>query len=362
MDSTDTKNHSEQKTNFYIRRPDAVRKSFAIYSQQLTNTGQTKNVTIANKDIEAININFRRKFLTYEEANKQAAEIRNRLAGRTPGIYNVQNESVLEQFFTAYFKKRPFVIDKESAKHKYRRAVKALGKLSLMSVSEDEVLDCVLNQPNNSKSREVAEKLNSLFKFLKRDIQAPIPRIQREPIAYITEDELSKLITGILSEPSTTNVYIANAIQTLFYTGLRHGEFRACKPSSLSLDKKTLNVATQLDIRNKVRTPKNNKIRKAFIHSKAIDSFLYCTTSGILLTHKQLNEAFKRACAKYLNRYDLTIHCLRHAYAVFLLSLGVPKALLAQSMGNSERVIDDHYAGFILSDAGIDTISRIMQK
>lgn len=366
--SSSNKNHKEKPKNFFVRRPDTVRRSFAIYSQELAESGKTYNTTIINKDIEALNFNFRRKLISYDEANRQVAEIRNRLAGRVPGIYNTQNESILENFFAAYFKKRPFVIDKESAKHKYKRAVRAIGKLSLLSITEDEALACVLNQLTNGKQREVAEKLNSLFEFLKRDIKCPIPRLEREPVVYVTETEINKLTTDLLAEaynqsPEQANLtkYAANAFTTFFYAGLRHAEFRACKINSLSPDKKTLNIATQLDTKNKIRRPKNNKTRKAYIHSKGLPAFEACMTSGVLLSHKQLNEIFKRACAKHLKRFDLTIHDLRHSYAVFLLSLGVPKALLAQSMGNSERVIDDHYAGFILSDAGIETISRIMK-
>jgi integrase len=348
--------------HYYVKRPDAYRRSFAIYAQKFADTGKTLNQTLNNKEVDAINFQFKSKVLSFEEANKQIELVRNKIAGKAPIISNSINEKLLEKYFTEYFKKHPFVIDKDSAKHKYRRAVRAIGKLSLLAITEDEALEAMLAQTTNGRRREVAEKLNTLFTWLKRDVTVPVPPLKREPIVYITEDELECLVMGLESEGTELATYLANAYKTFFYAGPRNGEFRAFDKHTLMADGKTLSIKTQLDVHDEIRSPKNNKIRKAFIHPKGVSALQFCINSELSLSHKQLTEYLKRACIKYLNRYDITVHCLRHSYAVFLLSMGVPKALLAQSMGNSERVIDDHYAGFILSDAGIDTISRFVNK
>ena len=76
----------------------------------------------------------------------------------------------------------------------------------------------------------------------------------------------------------------------------------------------------------------------------------------------KINKRFKSACRAVFK--DKSKHCkwhdLRHSYAIFLLTKGVPIQLVAQSMGNSVSVCEKHYAGFVLTDVGISAINNIL--
>lgn len=55
-------------------------------------------------------------------------------------------------------------------------------------------------------------------------------------------------------------------------------------------------------------------------------------------------------------RPELRFHDLRHSYAIELLNHGVSLSLTAQALGNSVQVCQEYYAGFELSDEGLDVI------
>lgn len=339
---------------YYIKKPDKRRHTFAIYSRTTNPDGTTKNVTLDHADIDAVNKQLLAKTISYEDACKQLKSIRMRITGEAPVVHNADNERILAKFLDEYFKEKPFVVDKVSATHKYKRAVKCLGRLPIMAVTRNESLECILAMPNNAKQREAAHKLNSLFKRLGRDLVVPVPPKEHEEVEYISEGELDKIVKGLGDTP------LSAAIKLAFFTGLRIGELRALTPATMLPDGNTLNITTQLDTKERKRGPKHRKKRKAFMHDKAKPAFKVWTTKTTTFTHKQLNTQFQKACLKFLNRNGLSWHDLRHSYAVYLLSSGIPIQLVAQSLGNSVRVCEECYSGHIFSDQGLETIKRML--
>lgn len=345
-------------TKYYIKKPDKHRNTFAIY-KHVSSPDSIKNITIENSDVDAINKQLLSRQISYEDACKQVVAIRNRIAAIPPTVFNADNERILASMLKSYFLEKPFIVDKVSATHKYKRAVLALGKLPLMGVTRDEALACIMALPNNGKQREAAHKLNSIFKRLGRELVIPVPPKDHEEVAFISEEELDKIVTGLQGEAKTI---LAAAIKLSFYTGLRVGELRGLTTAARLPDGNTLSITTQLDVREKKRAPKHRKKRKAFMHDKAKDAFVIWTTKTVGLNHKQLNTQFQKACVKYIGRSSLTWHDLRHSYAIYLLSAGVPIQLVAQSLGNSVRVCEECYAGHIFSDQGLETIKRVLSS
>lgn len=341
-------------SNFYVKSPDKFRRSFSIYKQDVLPSGATKNITIQSPDVQSINYQFKKQQITFAEAKRQVELVRNRLAGKTPDIFNASNERLLDGIMEDYFKERPFIIDKASTLHKFKRAVKAIGKLSLLSITAEECLQCVLAVEGNEQQREVAHKLNSIFKRLKREIIVPVPPKEFLEVKYLNEAEIEKLAASDSTTP------LVHAIILAFYSGLRIGEQRAIKVNDLLKGEKTLMVNKQLDLKNKIRPPKNRKKRIAYLHEDGLAAFK-AFVNGPKFTHKQLNVEFQKLCSKVLGRTDLHWHDLRHSYAIHMLSAGVPIQLVAQSMGNSVRVCEERYAGFVMAEQGIETINRILK-
>jgi hypothetical protein len=71
-------------------------------------------------------------------------------------------------------------------------------------------------------------------------------------------------------------------------------------------------------------------------------------------------EIMTAACQE-IGVTELTAQDVRHCYAVYLTSVvGAPISLVAQSMGNSEWVCNKHYAGFVLTSAGLAHLQALI--
>lgn len=80
------------------------------------------------------------------------------------------------------------------------------------------------------------------------------------------------------------------------------------------------------------------------------------------LSRTAIAKRFALACKKLFK--DKTKHCkwhdLRHSYAVLLIGRGATITLVAQSMGNSVKVCEEYYSGYVLTSEGIETLSKIV--
>lgn len=338
--------------NYYVKRPGKKLRKFAIYKRVVCHDGKTQNTTIKNKDVDGVNLQYARNNISLENAEKKIQAIKARLSGETPLIFNADNNKTVEQFLTAYFRSKPFLVSRESAANKFYRAIRCLGSASIIACTYDEVLDAVMRLETNSQQRESAHKLNSILKWLGRDVRIPIAPKDQNEVSYLTEAELEKLLTALKPD-------MVAAATLSFYSGLRVSELLALTPSCL-LENNIIKVDWQLD-KGKKRAPKNRKKRKAYLHPKGLNAFKSWTSrESTDLNRLVINKRFKSTCRRVLRRNDLSWHSLRHSYAIYLLGTGAPLNLVAQSLGNSAKVCEEYYAGFILSDVGIETLHKIM--
>lgn len=340
--------------NYYLKRPSKDRHTFAIYSQVILPDGITKNETIDNKDVHAINKQLLAGSINMEHAERLVQAIKNKIAGTQPEIYNNDNDKLLVTFMKQYFNDKPFLVSNDSAANKYARAVRALGKHSVMTVTRNEALAAVMSLTTNNQRREAAHKLNSMFKKLGRPVVVPVEPKEHDEVTHVSESDMLKLVAA------ADTPELAIFIKLAFYCGARIQEIAAFTPSS-KIEERVINVATQIDrYEGRKSAPKNRKKRKAYLDKAGIKAFNDWVSLPAKPDYYALYRQFTRLVYNVLKRTDLSPHSLRHSYAIYMLSSGVPIQLVAQSMGNSVKVCEDSYAGFVLSDQGIDTISRIL--
>ncbi len=82
------------------------------------------------------------------------------------------------------------------------------------------------------------------------------------------------------------------------------------------------------------------------------------TTKAQLWSKSRL-EIIKRASKKTFPnnpQKKITVHDLRHSYAIHILNQGIFMALVAKALGNSILVCEEHYSDFELSDEGIEAV------
>lgn len=356
------------KTNFYLKKPGVAsgkskRTQFSIYKQTVYLDNSTKNETLKIKELTELNNSYKIGQISLIQATKSAKQIlkhvkvQNGITDANNEVFNSENVKILNGFLEDYFKRKRYIVDKNSAKNKFTRAVVVIGKLSLNSATEDDLLSCVLSKSfDDNKKRDLIAKLNSILKWLKRDLRLHPPMKVINDVVYLTENEVIRISESVNSDT------VKHFILLSFYSGLRIGEAYTLTNNSLRVDN-TINVDTQLDIEGKKRLPKNRKKRKAFINEQGINSFKIWvnTKDKIQLSRNAITKIFKKTCNKILNK-NCNWHDLRHSYAVHLISQGVPIQLVAQSMGNSVKVCEEYYSGFVLSELGIDTIKQILKK
>ncbi len=291
------------------------------------------------------------------QVKRLVATIKSERGERIP-IYNQGNYKVLDQFWKTYSLRD--LIDPDTAYHDYRRAIEAIGDIPIASASLNELQKSLKPLPPN-RQRRVVSRLNTILKFLKRDIQLRAVKPPPVDVSFLTPEEINKVCSYMNHLNPTGRAELNTLVQVLFHTGMRVGEVWALGPSSIRSDG-TLWVASQIDKSGVRRQTKTRSERRAYVLPGGMDwvrTWIEMLAS-IKTERSALAHRFKRLCFKVLKGRKLCLHDLRHSYAIYLVGKGVPLDQVAQSLGNSVVVCQRHYTGFKLSDEGIRTIDRIL--
>lgn len=270
------------------------------------------------------------------------------------------NQRLLDRYWEAEYSYR-HLVDEESAKGKLRRAVGAIGNLSIATATRGELTKAIKDLPYDvEKKRQLTASLNQLLKFAKRDFKIIAPKKTRRKVKFLTPEEYMMVLAFMTNKASVAICDVA------FNTGARQGEVYAIDPSRMKGDQ--VYIETQLTEDEEEKDPKWGSIRPAFMFDEgpeAIKEVAKYRALGQLPTRHQLRKEFSRACMKAFPsnpEKHLTFHDLRHSYAIRLLSLGVVLDLIAQSLGNSVAVCQEYYAGYVLTDTSMSMISMIVKK
>jgi len=323
---------------------------------------------LTSEELESINENYVSGVITAKQALDKVEELvqqlyKERDQHKPQVVHMPANIRVLNKYWDMVYSDRELV-DRETMFNDIKRAVGSVGKLSLISATKTQLQQTVnefYKQSPNLQRRAVT-RLNQLLKFLNRGFQLSKVRERMEEIQHLSMREWMKVSDRIEDKGFKILCWVAMT------TGCRLGEIFAISDTNVNWKKNYINVSTQIDKDFKRRTTKNRRSRKAFLLDEGqewLKLWLDISDSEkerLRTIHHA--DKLKEACEKVFSNQNKFIKFddLRHSYAVHLLSKEVPLSFVAQSLGNSHKVCEKYYVGFVLADESIETISRILNK
>lgn len=362
-----TKNQSSVRYSF--KGPGHGRKSFTVYTDTKHPDGKRDYQTVVDDRVSAINKAFQAGVSTLDECTVQIKEVIQDLYKHDPRcrksvpVHNDENWKVFEEFWEAVYSYRP-LINEASARYEFKNAIEALGQLSIYSASRDEIQKCIDQRYRGNSQRRIVTRMNQLLKYVNRE-RVKLRKNQKlyVKVSYLREEDFKKILNYVETEVERS------LLRLCYYAGLRIGEAYAITPDSL-LPNNTIRVSGQIDREGRLRQTKTKRPRLAYLFPQGIDAFQKWTSAtpeerAIINRDEASRDLMKRYCKKAFpndSSKHLTFHALRHCYAINLLSKGVSMSLVAQSLGNTLSVCQEHYAGFELSSESIDAINAIVKK
>jgi hypothetical protein len=201
----------EMNIKFYIKRPDkstkakqsrkGKRKSFAIYKRSFDKHGKRiKDEVVTDDTIDSINERYLSKSLDWIEAEKAikafVIHLEKKYGIHQKLVFNSDNKKILKQFWDKEYSTRD-IVDENTARCDFRRAIEALGDKSLQSASQSVLEKEIKKKFKGEKQRRIVSRLNQILKFLKRDISLRKDRPEKRKVQYLTVDEFKKVLACI---------------------------------------------------------------------------------------------------------------------------------------------------------------------
>ena len=85
-------------------------------------------------------------------------------------VHNSANRDLLEKFWKDEYEHRDLV-DFESSKNDFKRAIEVAGPLSLYSASREDLQKEIAKHAKGNKQRRVVSRLNTLLKYIQRNVK-----------------------------------------------------------------------------------------------------------------------------------------------------------------------------------------------
>jgi integrase len=350
------------RVRYYIKKPGKGRASYSILRDVKKPNGSRSSELFVDERIVAINKAFKagQKPPSLCEIELQqiikdlyTVEVRR----QSNHSFNEDNLKLLSTYWEQEYADKE-IIDHVSAKNDLKRAIEAVGSLSLYSASRDELQKSIDKQFRGNKQRRIVARLNQMLRYIKRDMRLRKAQRERRKVKYLTPAEFERILPH-LPEGPVRALHVAS-----FVTGCRMGEAFALLPSDFRRD--VVEISKQMDRSSMIRSTKNRRERQAVVNPIHIDLFkawIQCQYKE-KLRNQRMSDYTKAACEKAFPG-DPGKHCsfhdLRHSYAIWLLSKGVSLSLVAKSLGNSVTVAEEYYTGFSLSSDAIDAIKAILK-
>ena len=360
---------SKELVRYAFKGPGWGRKSFAIYVDVKSPDGKRSCETIKDERLAAINRAFQNGSQSLEQSVVQVKEIIQDLYRQDPrcrrkrNVHNNENWKLFEEFWNEVYSRKK-LISEYSARTEFRRAIDSLGPLSLYSASRDEIQKAVDEKFRGSSQRRIISRLRQLLKYIGRErVRLRMDSKDYSKVTYLTEEEFAKVLLHITSDIERA------LIELCFYSGLRIGEAYGLTAASL-LPNGTLRITGQLDRSGVFRATKTKKPRIAYLFPEGLPAFHKWVSAS-----REERDTIDRddASRDHMKKHcrvafpddpskHLTFHALRHCYAINLLSKGVSMSLVAQSLGNTLSVCEQHYVGFELTSDSIQAIKSIVGR
>ena len=214
------------------------------------------------------------------------------------------------------------------------------------------ILDYKRDGLSNKSINNIVGFLKSVFKYgivNKWISENPASEIKKLPkikkdIRFLTTEEMREFVRIIKHYPLSRYA----PLLTDLYTGMRISELLAIEWTDVDFKNSTITVNKQY-YKGRLTSPKTYKsVRKITIpqevinvlkqlkqESKVVSKIVFCgKEGGYLQQDKFVANWFKKAM-KELGKSDYNFHCLRHTYATYLLSNGVPLKFVQEQLGHS---------------------------
>jgi integrase len=347
------------------QKPGKKRRSFGLVKVLLSPECRQR-LAVNLPEIDLVNKLYLNGTLPFEDAYKKVKEVRERLykerdAKQPKRVFHSQNLRVLEEYWEKEYEDRD-IINKDGRHRAIKTAVEGLGMVSLVVATKKE-LQAELDKsfPSANAQRRYVSILNSLLKFLGRDFRLRMRRREVTAVRHLTLSEYL-VVDKLIADDGFKKL-----CRAAMATGARIGELFPIRTKDFVSGTFVL-IETQIDKELNERETKTRKPRKAFVIAEGRewlrDWIEYEDKQALRNKHHadMLRVACKRAFPKDKERH-LVFHDLRHSYAIHLLqTLGAPLGHVSRSLGNSTHVCEMYYAGFVLTDAGIDHLERLSAK
>jgi len=241
----------------------------------------------------------------------------------------------------------------ESTQQSYARAVVLLARYYQKSpdlLTEDEIRKYFLHNKNVKKWSPSAcsvaiSGIRFLFKHtLEREWKVfglVRPKQGNTLPVILTTDEVRNILTAVKMDRHRT------CLATMYSLGLRVSEGRKLQVSDI--DSKRMFVHVHLGKGNKDRyvplPQRTVEILRVFYRTHRNPTFLFpapgrgeanSSTTDIPMPKASIQIAFKDACKKINLHKKVSVHHLRHAYAVHLLEAGVDIRFVQEYLGHSD--------------------------
>jgi integrase len=344
--------------NYYaLHKPKGIRKTYRIELQSRDGVTRT-STTLKLPTVDSINADYLSGRIDYIMAEKNLKAVIKELkiqAGlsKAPLVFHEDNLKTVKDYFAKVYRHRD-VIDRDSAENALTRSVEALGNISIISATEDQLQDQVNRVIGANRQRRVVSKLLVLLKFIGRhDIHLSKKRAERKTIKHLTREELEKVLIDLADAPE-----LCLLIKVAFFTGARQGE---CFALTGQHRDRSVTIGTQIDREGAERETKNRRVRTVVIPTEAINTLNYWgeIRATFPLSRTAVLRKFKRACLSACGK-KLCFHDLRHSFAIDLLNKGATIEEVAASLGDSVQVAQEHYTGFVLTSGSTERLKRIV--
>lgn len=328
--------------------------------------------SIHDEAVEAINSAYQTKKMDIEKAREQlelhVEKLYKDAGALSAVVFASDNLKAMATYFEKnYPKSRKDRIDFRPAESETRRAIEALENVSIYGPLEDiqEQIDTVV-EGDSVRQRRVVSKLNAIMKIVRPDGSKLIrwPEEQKGMVSHLTDEDFKIVLEHL---PKGHMQVLA---KVCFYIGCRVGEAMALTPGDLMEKSQQVVINKQIvredhEKRKVKHKTKNRKLRRAFIFKEGLEALKEWFKVKHKLTLPERNELalnLRRAqIIAFPKDEDLRVtrwHDLRHSYAIKLLSKQLPLDWVARMIGDSPRVCEKYYLGYILNDAMMDTIRK----
>ena len=245
-------------------------------------------------------------------------------------------------------------------------------RIFLSDLAQNDLLDDFLNDYNilsqemitNFFNRHQSYSISTKNQFIKANRmffkfvgiednewkKIPLMKVERRIPHYLTEQELGEAISYLITYHGNiiSSIKAEAILSTLFYTGIRKGEFLNLSRKDFNLEEKSLRVYGKKTREERIVyfPDKLVKILKDYFESEKIESNAFNIHGHDLKYIAQL-------LSKHMNK-KLTTHSWRHSSARHMIEKGIPIGIVSKLLGHRSL-----QTTLIYTDPDAEQIKRI---